>query len=804
MTGFRAAGQSGLGLVGLSAIVLSISAVPSSAQQSGSTTLDPIHIDSPVKRAKPRAASRRHAQQRNAPRRVNAARQPENDTPPRPAVESPKGHVEGVVAHRSMTGTKTDASLLETPQSISVVTQDQIQAQGARSVAEALRYEPGIVSETRIGDRFDNVFARGFGGFGGNANYVHFWDGLRLPRGVNYGNPSVDPYLLDRIEVLRGPASILYGQNNPGGLVNLVSKSPTAVPYHEIFTRFGDHGRIEGGFDLSGPIDKSGQLLYRVTGLGRYSDNEVDYTKSERYLIAPSFTWRPDADTTLTVRASYDHDPNSFQPNWLPAIGTLQRNPNGQIPRSFFSGHPNFNTYDREQTTVGYEFEKRLNETWTVRQNFRYTHLDSDFKAVSVSSGGPYPLGYAPAAQCGGIAYLCLYRTSTHYIEKVDAVAVDNQAQAKFNTGALEHTALFGVDYQWNSANALSNNLGGPGGPVPLVNFLNPNYGTIIPPAILYSTDQDRRQLGLYAQDQIRLDKWAFVFGVRNDQSDLSTQSKRLSNGVLSAVAKPEDSAWTWRAGATYLFDNGFAPYVSYSTSFEPTLGTTYTGAAFVPTTGDQLEGGIKYQPTWFNGFFMLSVFDIHQKNVLMMDSAHPSARYPQCTAAANYCQTQAGEVRSTGVELSGKATPVAGLDLIASYSYTDIRITESSQVVGGIPLLGKRPVGAPDHTAALWGDYTFQTGALRGLGFGGGVRYIGSSYGDTINSAAMVVPSYTLADLAIHYDLGELGRQFKGWRVAFNVNNLFDKEYVSGCASNTQCFYGAGRTYLASTRFRW
>jgi iron complex outermembrane receptor protein len=305
--------QSGLGLAGLSAIVLSVSATPSDAQQSGATTLDPIHIDSPAKRAKPRAASQKRAQQRNASRRTAPARQPDADRQVQPlSVESPKGHVDGIVAHRSMTGTKTDASLLETPQSITVVTQDQVQAQGARSIAEALRYEPGIVSESRIGDRFDNVFARGFGGFGANANYVHFWDGLRLPRGANYANPSVDPYLLERIEVLRGPASILYGQNNPGGLVNLVSKNPTAVPFNEIFTRFGDHGRIEGGFDLSGPVDKNGQLLYRITGLGRYGENEVNYTTSERYLIAPSFTWRPDADTKLTcARATITTHPAS-------------------------------------------------------------------------------------------------------------------------------------------------------------------------------------------------------------------------------------------------------------------------------------------------------------------------------------------------------------------------------------------------------------------------------------------------------------------------------------------------------------
>jgi iron complex outermembrane receptor protein len=717
-------------------------------------------------------------------------------------VETAKGPVQGYVAHRSATGTKTDSSLMETPQSITVVTREQIEAQGARSVAEALRYEPGVVSETRIGDRFDNVFARGFGGFGANANYVHFWDGLRLPRGVNYANPSVDPYLLERVEVLRGPASILYGQNNPGGLVNLISKNPTAIPFREVLFRLGDHGRIEGGFDLGGPIDKDGQFLYRVIGLGRYAGNEVDYTTTERYLIAPAITWRPNLDTTLTVRASYDRDPSSFQPNWLPALGTLQANPNGQIPRSFFSGHPDYNVYDRTQTTVGYEFEHRFSDVWTVRQNLRYMHLDSDFKAVSVSSGGPNPLGYVPAAQCGGKANLCLFRTSTHYVESADTLAVDNQAQAQFDTGILRHTALLGIDYQWVSANAVSNNLGGPGGPVPNVNYLNPVYGTITQPALLYSTDQTRSQLGFYAQDQVRIDRLALVFGVRNDQSRLSTESRNLATGARSAVAEPTDSAWTWRAGATYLFDNGLAPYMSYSTSFEPTLGTDYTGAAFVPTTGKQIEGGIKYQPVWFNGYILLSFFDIRQQNVLMQDTAHAATAL--CTAAAGFCQAQAGEIRSQGFEVSGKLTPVAGLDLVASYSHADIHITESRQIVSGVPLKGKVPVGAPAHTAALWADYTIQHGALTGFGFGGGVRYISASYGDNINSTAMIVPSYTLVDAALHYDLSGLGRSFAGWKMAFNVTNLFDKEYVSACASNTQCFYGAGRSYLASARFRW
>ncbi|BAR99127.1 ferrichrome-iron receptor [Blastochloris viridis] len=701
-----------------------------------------------------------------------------------------RGPANGIVAERSISGTKTDAALIETPQSITVVTRQQMEAQGAKSVAEALRYEPGVVSETRVGDRFDNVFIRGFGGFGANANYLHFWDGLRLPRGVSYAMPSIDPYLLERVEVLRGPASVLYGQNNLGGMVNLISKRPTEVPFREIMVGIGDPKLLQFGFDVGGPVDSDGKLLYRIIGLGRNADTDVNYTESERRLIAPSFTWRPNADTTLTLYASYDHDPNSFQQNWLPALGTLQANPNGQIPRSFFSGNPFYNGHDREQSAIGYEFEHSFNDVWTVRQNLRYIHVDSDFKALPAT-------GFATGSTCGAgtTANLCLARTSTHYIESFDAAAVDTHAQAKFDTGPLRHTVLAGLDYQWSSADAVYGT-----GAATYINYLNPVYTPIVEPALTSRTDQSRTQLGLYTQDQMRLENWAFLLGVRHDWAKADSQV----TGAVSNHAEPSDQATTWRAGATYLFENGLAPYASYSTSFEPTLGTDYTGSPFVPTTGEQYEIGLKYEPHWFPGMVMVSLFDITQQNVLTSDSSHRSSIYPLCSAAGIYCQMQLGEVNSRGVEVSTKMTPLQGLDVIAAYSYTDIRVAKSPVVTSGIPIEGKVPIGVPDHTASLWVDYTLQAGPMRGLGFGGGVRYVGQSYGDAINSDAMVVPAYTLFDLGVHYDFAEMSPDLKGWKAAVNIANVADKQYVSACASATQCFYGSGRVVMGKLTYRW
>ncbi|MFT3940234.1 TonB-dependent siderophore receptor [Rhodopseudomonas sp.] len=777
-------------------------ASPALAQQAASPMLPPVTVEGGTQRAtrvapKPRAATRATAERRAAAPAPAPA--PIQATPR----ENARGPVRGIVAGRSATGTKTDASLLETPQSISVVTRDQIQQQAARSVAEALRYEPGVISESRVGDRFDNVFIRGFGGFGSAANYLHYWDSLRLPRGVSYAMPSVDPYLLERVEVLRGPASVLYGQNNLGGMVNLISKAPTATPQGEVFTRFGDHNRIEGGFDISGPLTKDGDLLYRLIGLGRKANTEVDYTTTERRLIAPMITWTPSADTKLTVRATYDKDPSSYQPNWLPAVGTLLPNAAGQIPKDFFSGSPNVNRYAREQTSVGYEFEHHFNDTWAVRQNLRYMELTSDFKALSVT-------GFATAANscsAGVPNATCIARTSTNYLEQLRAFAIDNQAEAKFTTGWLDHTVLMGVDYQTSSASARFGN-----GPTTYVNYLNPVYPALSAPPITTQTLIDRNQVGIYLQDQIRLGKLAVVAGVRNDWAEGSNQTNTLATGVVTNSVRPSDTAATWRVGATYLFDNGFAPYASYSTSFEPsvTVGTDYTGAAFKPTTGKQYEAGLKYQPVGLNGFFMLSYFDITQDNVLTLDTGRLASLNPRCTASGLYCQTQQGQVQSKGVELSGKVTLQPGLDVIAAYSHTNIEITQSTQtatIFGSstvVSLQGKRPVGAAADTASLWMDYTFQAGPLAGFGFGGGVRYVGESYGDTANSARMVVPAYTLGDAQIHYDLAGASPQLKGWKLAVNMTNIFDKTYVSACASSNQCFYGNGRATLGTISYRW
>lgn len=677
--------------------------------------------------------------------------------------ETATGPVAGYVARVDRAATKTDTPLIEAPQSITVIPRDQIDDQGAQTVGEALRYTAGVYSDARPGNRYDSMFLRGFGGFGGSANYVEYLDGLKLQRGLSYAVPSFDQTMLERIEVLRGPASVLYGQANPGGLINMTSKRPTADPLHEIVVGYGTDNQKFTSFDLGGALDADKTMLYRVTGVGRAGDGPIDHSKEERFAIAPSFTWKPNGETKVTILSSYQRDPKSYYAPFLPVYGTVLPNRNGQIARDFDPGDPNFDSYDRTQATAGYEIEHAVTDNVKLRQNLRFMHIDSEFRSLSVSA--------LSANQA------VLSRRSALVNERVNTLALDNQGEVKFQTGALAHTLLGGIDYQYGNAHRELGN-----GTAPSLSLLNPVYNLVIAdPAVTSIATQKQQQLGFYAQDQMRFGNWAFLLGGRQDWARTETDFDK--GGTDSSQ---NDHAFTWRTGLVYLFDNGLAPYVSYATSFQPQTGTDYAGHAFDPTEGKQYEAGVKFQPKGVNSFITASVYHLTQSNVLTTDTAHSG--YSIAT----------GEVTSKGVELEAHASLSQNLDLVASYAYTDITNTKSNNAA----ILDKRPAGAPKNIAALWAKYGFHEGPATGLGLGAGVRYVGESAADAANTTT--VPSVTLVDASVSYDLDHVAPSLAGMRVQLNANNLFDRKYVAACSSATTCFYGSGRTVLATLRYRW
>lgn len=677
------------------------------------------------------------------------------------SVETAYGPGVGYVAHESATATKTDTPLIEVPQAVSVVTRQQMEDQNVQSVAQALRYSSGVIPEQRGSntDSLEYIYSRGF-------QIEEYLNGLRLP-GVSYAGyniTSFDPYLLDRIELLHGPASVLYGQASPGGILNLESKRPTDESLHEVMLQTGSYGRAQGAVDLSGKLNDNGTLLGRLTADSFSTGTQTDHVNEKRIAIAPSLTWRPDADTSLTIFGNYQYDPDAGFYNSVPAVGTIL--PGVHIPRNLDVGDPSFDRFSKTEESIGYSFSHALDDTWSVYQDFRYLYNKQSIQYVGVtglSSNG---------TQLTRQAY---YNEGT-----VNTATLDNRAQAKFQTGDLRHTATFGFDWQDTEFDHVFL-----GGAAPNLSIEDPQYDVAIAqPTNMYgtSTNVHLDQVGFYAQDQIRWNRWAYLIGIREDVAD--ERSQAISNGT---VTKWDNSAVTWRTGLVYLFDDGFAPYVSYSTSFQPSTSTGYGGGLFKPTTGQQYEVGVKYQPPGSNSFITLSAFNLTQQNVATTDPEHTGY------------SIQTGEVRSRGIELEAHATLTDNLRLIGGYTFTDAKNTKSTTAPD------KAPVGIPQNMASAWLAYDMPWRWSEGLQLGGGVRYLGASWGDAANT--LKVPGVTLFDLAVHYDLGKAfpsAPKLQGAALSVTASNLFDKSYISYCGSATFCTYGAGRLVLANLKYDW
>lgn len=662
-------------------------------------------------------------------------------------------HVTAPIAKKSDSATKTDTPIVAIPQSISVVTSEQMQRRGTHGLEEALWYTAGAQGGAYGYDgRSDWLLVRGFA----PARYL---DGLALPGGSATGLTRIEPYGLERLEVLKGPSSVLYGAMPPGGMLNLISKRPTQQPLHEIQLQAGSFNLRQGQFDFGGRLNDAGTVLYRLTGLARHSDTMVDHIKDDRYFIAPALTWQPSQATSLTLLSRFQKGDTASGSGFLPADGTLLPNPHGKISRHRFTGEPGQNDYDKKMASLGYQFRHDFANGITLSQNLRYGKAD-------VENNG---------ANLGAFGLLDDERTLLRYAfpneNHTKTFSVDTHLQYDFDTGLVQHTVLAGVDYRRSNddyASAFDFN-------APPLDIFDPVYGQpVTVPAYTTRTRQIQKQLGVYAQDQMHIGAWGVTVGGRQDHVDTDTDQ-----WIGASHANQTDRAFSGRIGVNYRLDNGLVPYLSWSHSFQPTVGTDFAGRAFRPTTGDQYEAGIKFQPASGAGLITLATYQITQDDSLTVDPNH--ALY----------QVQQGRTRLRGVELEGRWNIGTHLSVYGDITYSDSEVTRSTDAGS----LGKQVPRLPRQQAALGADYTLVSGALAGLGFGGGVRYVGKHYGDIYNE--WQTPAYTLFDAAVHYDLS-------GWRLQLNVSNLFDREYVSSCDSATWCYYGYERSVTASARYRW
>lgn len=695
-----------------------------------------------------------------------AAQQEETIVVSESVAEVPYLPFKGRVAKNSDAATKTTTPLLRTPQSVSVVTRAQMEEQGVASVSDALSYTSGAFTNYRgASNRNDEVVVRGF-------RYApKFLDGLSYGlSGQGSASGQIDPWLLERVELVHGPASVLYGQVNPGGLINMTSKRPTAEPIHKIQARAGNQHLGEVAFDFGGALRDDHSLLYRLNGLASTQHQFVKNYKEERFAIAPALTWIPNNDTSLTLLTFYQNDPKAGYRNFLPDVGTVKATTQGQyIPYDFDVSDPSYNLSKREQTSIGYLFEHTFNDNMTLAQNLRYSTINTKNKYLVYTWSNPE------------ISETNISRRAQREEGHGDELAFDNHLNLLFDSGPVSHNVIVGLDYKWSDT---TSELWRVGGDKYNLDWAHPVYGISVDESEMSKTIDSRKklnQLGLYLQDQLAWQNWNLLLSGRHDWSEV-----RSDDYTDGSYEKQNDNEFTGRAALLYAFDFGLSPYISYSTSFEPNLDRGAPGSSpFKPTTGKQAEVGVKYQPVGSDSIVSLSLFTIEQKNITSYNSI------------LGYNE-QIGKTRSKGFETEIHSQLTPEIAVIANYTLTDMVIKESNTT----NQVGKTMGATPRHMASLWSTYTFLNSPLQDLTFGGGVRYTGSSYGD--NTQTTKVPAYTLYDLMARYELGTALPALKGATVQFNVSNLMNKHYVASCSNSSACFYGSGRSLFATLSYSW
>lgn len=661
-----------------------------------------------------------------------------------------------VTATRS--ATKTDTPVIETPQSVSVINREDWEEKGARTVQRAANYTPGVgTNQVGSSNRYDYLILRGFSDGSINNTYL---DGLRVMNdGGSFSSFTIDPWFLERIEIVKGPTSVLYGQGSPGGIVALTSKRPEFRKAGEIRASLGNNAQRSFAFDVTGPMGEEQRVAYRLTGIASAADAQQDKVEVERRAIAPSLTWDMTDDTSLTLLAYLQRDPEGGYHSGLPYEGTVVSRNGQKIDNTFFEGEPDYDLFRRDMAMVGYDLEHRINRNWSALQKARY--LDSDVELKQV-----YAFGWASDTE--------LNRYYSGGDEDLQAVTIDNQVQGELSTGVVDHTVLVGLDYQQRE-----NDVVWPSGAFPAIDAFNPEYGA--EPTALYPPQRNLRkqkQTGIYLQDQLAVGGWRLTLGGRHDWVDIENTNR--DSGVVTEL---DETQFSGRAGMLYLFDNGIAPYVSYSTSFSPSAFTDENGDLLAPSEGKQIETGLRFQPVGSRDLYTLSLFRINQENL--------ATKLPQETFYRSI-----GEIESQGVELEAKAQLTENLNIQAGYAYTDVTFEKSEAYREG-----NSASQVPEHQLTLWTGYRFSQGVLDGANAGLGVRHIADIYADDANTKK--VPDYTLVDMVLGYDFSRLG--LKGVSTQLNVNNLLDKEYVASCYNSLEfCYFGAERNITASVSYQF
>jgi iron complex outermembrane recepter protein len=653
------------------------------------------------------------------------------------------GTQDGYRVPEASTATKTDTPIRDIPASIQVVPQQVLQDQKVTRIQDALRNVSGVTQARNYAGTDAGVQnIRGF------TQDFNFKDGFRSDDNFTISETAN----LEQIEVLKGPASVLFGQAQPGGIVNLVTKKPLSEPYYGFGVDIGSYNFYRPTLDISGPLTTDKNLLYRFNLGYQNSGSFRDFQNTERIFVAPIVTWNIDKNTNLSANFEYLNNQSGFD-RGVPA---LSNGSFADIPINRFLGYPQANDYNINSYKGGYVFEHRFNEDWKIRNALSILSYEEDLFGTDFGAGL--------------VDDQFISRSITRQRNVRENYGLQTELTGKLKTGAIAHNLLFGVELNRRTLNFNIREA-----EAPLLDIFNPVYDVELPTELTpsYVTLIRTDTLGIYLQDQINLlDNLKLVVGARFDSTNQQTD-----DFLTESTTSQSDTAFSPRVGLVYQPSKEISLYASYSNSFLPVIGRSANNSPFEPERGTQYEVGVKGD--LFDGRLSatLSAYQLTKTNILTSDPNN----------ADEFIQL--GEARSRGIEfdLAGEILP--GWKIIASYAYTDAKVTEDKNPL----LVDSRLQGIPYNTASLWTTYEFQNGGLKGFGFGAGLFYVGDKPGFAdFDPPGFKLPSYVRTDAAIFY-------RRDNWKASINIQNLFDTKYYETSQGVDINYFGAPLTVIGS-----
>ncbi|KKE84272.1 hypothetical protein N481_07160 [Pseudoalteromonas luteoviolacea S4047-1] len=706
---------------------------------------------------------------------------------------SPKG----LISYVSASASKSDVPITKTPVSVSVLTSKRISDLGAETLQDAIGYVAGVYNGPYgVDTRGDWSKVRG-------VDPLIYVDGLQMQFG-HYNNTRTNPYTLERVEILKGPSSVLYGQGSTGGIINSVSKRPHSETQGEIWAQVGNYDRVQLAGDYNTAFGNSDEFQARFVGVYRNSDTQTDFVEDNTFVFAPSFAWDINQDTRLTILTNIQENETGSSTQFFPHEGTILPAKYGQIPSERFVSEPGWDRYDTEQLAITTIVEHSISEDTQVNWSTRYSDSSSEYRTIFAS--------WPPKFNADKRTINRIFSMSDG---ESKSLLSDIQLHQYIEFNDVEISIVAGIDFQ-DAETRTSRLRGVVSSPLDLY---NPVYGLNdpLPNEITnIAPEQVNTQLGGYIQATFEYNNFILNTALRHDDLEQKTWEKVGDVSSLLEVKKSQ-SALTGRIGGLYQFENGISPYVSYSESFQPIYGLKPQGGSFKPKEGEQIEYGVKYQPAGTEHLITASVFHITDKNHIRQISPLE--------------HVQDSEISVDGFELEAQLE-WENLDVYASYAYTESNMdttplsskeifaqatllaqqvqdpaAQQQIMAGAVLMTGTDDVSlsaTPEHLASVWATYRADN-LVEGLKFGAGIRYVGKTFdgsrsisiGDIDYHKALTTDSFTLYDMMIGYQMDD-------YELSLNIDNLTDKTVITSCLYRGDCFYGQRRTVTANLKYRF